>query len=319
MKAMVYHNYGPPDALQMEDVGKPIPRDDEVLVKVRAAAVLPFDWHFLTGTPFMARVLAGLFRPKVTILGSEVAGQVEAVGASVQRFQPGDEVFGHSDRGGFAEYTCIAGAKAFRKPASVSFEEAAAIHFSAITALTCLDDLAQVEAGQRVLINGASGGVGSLAVQIARLLGAAEVTGVCGTQNLEMVRALGVDEVVDYTQEDFTRSGARYDLIFDAVAKRSFDDCRSALSDDGVYITTAFSPGLLLQQVWTSLAGGQRMLTLIPDPNGPREHVAGRFEAFLEAGQLRPVIGRCYPLGEVPDALRFYETGHTQGRLVITI
>jgi NADPH:quinone reductase-like Zn-dependent oxidoreductase len=318
MKAVVYHNYGSPDVLKLEEVEKPSPRDGEVLISVHAAPVLPFDWHFLTGTPFMARVLAGLFRPKHTILGSEVAGRVEAVGANVGRFRPGDEVFGHSESCGcYAEYVCLPEASLFRKPASISFEEAAAVHFSAITALVCLCDLGQVEAGQRVLINGASGGVGTLAVQIARAFGAAEVMGVCGTRNLEMVRSLGADQVVDYTQEDFTRQGVCYDVIFDAVAKRSFAECRRALTSEGVYVTTAFSPGLFLQQQWASIIGGQRMAALVPKE--PDQHIRIQLEALLEAGKLKPVVGRCYPLHEVADALRFYETGHTQGRVVITM
>lgn len=320
MKAMVYHNYGPPDVLKLEDVEKPSARDGELLVKVHAAVVLPFDWHFLTGTPFTARVLAGLFKPRHTILGSEMAGRVEAVGSNVKQFQPGDEVFGHSDSlGGYAEYARIAETKAFRKPANVSYEEAAAVHFSAITALICLCDLGQIKAGQKILINGASGGVGTLAVQIARLFEAGEVTGVCGTRNLDMVRSLGADRVIDYTQEDFTQEGVRYDLIFDAVGKRSFSDCRRALTPEGTYITTAFSPGLFLQQQWVSMTGSQKMLTLVPDPSGPGQNIKDQFEAFLQAGKLKPVIGRSYPLSEVPDALRFYGTGHTQGRIVITV
>jgi len=317
---VVYHNYGSPDVLALEEIEKPSARDDEVLVRIHAAAVLPFDWHFLTGTPFTARVLAGLLKPKHTILGSEVAGRVEAVGPNVKRFQPGDEVFGHSDScGGFAEYVCIPEAKAFLKPASISFEEAAAALFSAITALICLCDLGQIKAGQKLLINGASGGVGTLAVQIARLFGAAEVTGVCGTRNLDMVRSLGADQVIDYTQEDFTQKGVRYDLIFDAVGKRSFSDCRRALVPEGIYVTTAFSPGLFLQQMWVSMTGSEKMLTLVPDLRGPGRNITDQFEEFLQAGKLTPVIGRSYPLSELLEALRYYKTGCTQGRVVITM
>jgi NADPH:quinone reductase-like Zn-dependent oxidoreductase len=318
MKAAVYHDYGSPDVLRLEEVEKPTPADGEVLVKIHAAAVLPFDWHFLTGTPFMARLLAGPLKPRYTILGSEVAGRVEAVGAGVRRFQPGDEVFGHSDRcGGYAEYVCIPEAALFRKPVGLSFEEAAALHFSAITALVGLCELGGLEPGQTVLINGASGGVGSLAVRIARLLGAAGVTGVCGPANLDMVRSLGADRVVDYTREDFAGQGERYDLIFDAVAKRSFANCRPALAPGGVYVTTAFSPGLLLQQMWVSLAGGQRMAVMPPRP--PGKNITDRLEAFLRAGELRPIVGPCFPLSEVRDALRAYEAGHAGGRVVITM
>ena len=320
MKAMVYHNYGSPDVLKLEEVEKPSARDDEILIRIHAAAVLPFDWHFLTGTPFTARVLAGLLKPKHTILGSEIAGRVEAVGPNVKRFQPGDEVFGHNNSlGGFAEYVCIPEANAFLKPESISFEEAAAVQFSAITALICLCDLGQIKAGQKVLINGASGGVGTLAVQIAKLFGATEVTGVCGARNLDMVRSLGADQVIDYTQEDFTQKGERYDLILDAVGKRSFSDCRHALAPEGIYVTTAFSPGLFLQQMWVSMTGGQRMVTMVPDLSGPGRNITDQFEEFLQAGKLTPVIGRSYPLSEVPEALRYFETGHTQGRVVITM
>jgi NADPH:quinone reductase-like Zn-dependent oxidoreductase len=318
MKAAVYHNYGPPDVLSLKEVAKPSPAAGEALVKVHAAAVLPFDWHFLTGTPFMARVLAGLFKPRYPILGSEVAGTVEVVGPGVTRFQPGEAVFGHSDTcGGYAEYVCIPETVLFHKPADLSFEEAAAIHFSATTALTCLCDLGGLEPGQAVLINGASGGVGSLAIQIARLLGAGRLTGVCGPTNLDTVRGLGADRVVDYTREDFTQQGERYDLIFDAVAKRSYAECRRALAPTGVYVTTAFSPGLLLQQMWVSLAGGQRMAAMPPRP--PGRDIADRLEAYLRAGELRPIVGRCYPLEEVHDALRCYEAGHTGGRVIITV
>ncbi len=318
MKAAVYHNYGPPDVLSLEEVAKPSPAAGEALIKVHAAAVLPFDWHFMTGTPFMARVLAGLFKPRYPILGSEVAGTVEAVGPGVTLFGPGDAVFGHSDTcGGYAEYVCIPETVLFQKPVDLSFEEAAAVHFSAITALTCLCDLGGLEPGQTVLINGASGGVGSLAVQIARLLGAGRLTGVCGPANLDAVRGLGADRVVDYTQEDFARQRERYDLILDAVAKRSYAECRRALAPAGAYVTTAFSPGLLFQQTWVSLAGGPRMVAMPPKP--PGKNITDQFEAFLQAGELRPIVGPCFPLDEVHDALRYYETGHTGGRVIITV
>ena len=319
MKAIVRHTYGSPDVLELKDIEKPTAKDDEVLIEVRATAVTPFDWHILTGTPYIARIFAGLLKPRHKVLGINVAGRVEAVGVDVKRFQPGDEVFGHSvNHGGFAEYVCVPEAELMLKPASMSFEEAAAVPLGAVTALVCLCDLGQMKAGQKVLINGASGGVGTLAVQIAKLFGA-EVTGVCSTRNLELVRSLGADQVIDYTQEDFTQKGVRYDLILDAVGKRSFSDCRRALVPEGIYVTTAFSPGLFLQQMWVSMTGRQKMVTMVPDLRGPGRNITDQFEEFLQAGKLTPVIGRSYPLSEVPEALRYYETGHTQGRVVITM
>ena len=318
MKAVVYENYGPPEGLEVKEIEKPVPIDDEILIKVHAAAVTPLDWHFMTGTPFLARIMAGgLFKPKHKVLGTQVSGKVEAVGENVNRFQPGDAVFGRSKNGGgFAEYVCISEDEAWPIPDGMSFEEAAAVLFSAITALICLADLGQLKPGQKVLINGASGGVGTLAVPIAKTLGA-QVTGVCSTRNLDLVQSIGADQVVDYTAEDFTRNEARYDLIFDAVAKRSFSDCRRILSPEGIYVTTAFSPALLLQRQRVSMTGSQKMIAM--PPKEPKPAIRELFEELLEAGKLKPVIDRCYPLREVPEAFRHYETGHTRGRVVITM
>ena len=215
MKAMVYHKYGSLDNLELQEVGMPAVKDDEVMVKVHAASVNWHDWHFLMGTPFMARIMAGgLFKPKNMVLGSDVAGRVEAVGANIEEFRPGDEVFGSAKHGCFAEYVCVSEEELVTKPASVSFEEAAAAGAAASVALQGLRDAGQIRSGQKVLINGASGGVGTFAVQIAKALGA-KVTGVCSTRNLDMVRSIGADQVIDYTQEDFTHTGERFDLIFD--------------------------------------------------------------------------------------------------------
>ena len=224
MKAIVYEKYGSPDVLELRDIEKPTPQEDEVLVKVHAASVNAMDYRFLTGTPYLARIMAGLFKPKHRILGLDVAGRVEAVGANFKRFQPGDEVFALSmDLGTFAEYLCVSEAQMLMelKPASMTFEGAASVPFSALSAQTCLRDLGQIQPGQKVLIIGASGAVGTFAVQIAKSYGV-EVTGVCSTSNLDMVRSIGADQVIDYTQEDFTQGEGRYDLIFDAVRKRSF-------------------------------------------------------------------------------------------------
>lgn len=317
MKAIVYEKYGSADVLELKEIDKPIANAGELLIKVRAAAVTPMDWHFMTGTPFLARVMAGLFKPKYEVLGTQVAGLVEAVGENVTRFQPGDAVFGRSVKcGGFAEYVCIPEEEAWSKPAAMSFEEAAAVLFSAITALICLVDLGQIRAGQKVLINGASGGVGTLAVPIAKSF-SAEVTGVCSSRNLEMVRSLGADKVIDYTAADFTQNGAQYDLIYDAVGKRTFADCRRVLSPEGIYITTAFSPAAALKGKWVSMTGSQKMIPM--PPAEPKQEIRNLFQELLNAGTLKPVIDRCYPLNEVPEAFRYYEKGHTRGRVVITI
>lgn len=317
MKAIVRRDYGSPDVLALEEIEKPTAKDDEVLIGVQATAVTPFDWHFLTGKPYIARIMAGLLKPKHKVLGINVAGRVEAAGASVKRFQPGDEVFGHSrNHGGFAEYVCAPEAELMLKPAGMSFEEAAAIPLGAVTALISLCDLGQMKSGQKVLINGASGGVGTLAVQIAKLFGA-EVTGVCSSRNLELVRSLGADQVIDYTREDFTQKGVHYDLIFDAVAKRSFSDCRRALSPQGIYVTTEFSPTLVLQGMWALMTGSQKMVPM--PPKGPNRNIQNLYEELVEAGKLTPVIDRRYPLSEVPEAFRYYAEGHVRGRVVITV
>ena len=319
MKAIVYHEYGPPDVLELKEVEKPAPNDDEVLIKVHAASVTPLDWHFLTGTPYIARLMAGLLKPKRQVLGTDVAGRVEATGANFKQFQPGDEVFGLSFiNGAFAEYLCVPESQMtmVRKPAGLSFQQAAAVPYAGYTALVCLRDLGQIQAGQKVLINGASGGVGTLAVQMAKSYGV-EVTGVCSTRNLEMVRSLGADWVIDYTQEDFCQTEARYDLIFDAVRKRSFSECRHALTPQGAYVTTALSPTLMLQQQWVSMTNSQRMVPL-PIRKLTKEDLLVLKE-FLESGKIKPVIDRKYTLAEVPEAITYLGQGHARGKVIITI
>lgn len=318
MKAVVYEKYGSPNVLEIKEIEKPTPREDELLIKVHAAALSPMDWHFMTGTPFMARIISGgLFKPKNKVLGTQVAGQVESVGENVTRFQPGDGVFGLSENcGGFAEYVGFPEEEAYPKPADMSYEEAVAVFFSAITALICLCDLGQLKSGQRVLINGASGGVGTLAVPIAKTLGA-QVTGVCSTRNLEMVRSLGADRVIDYTHEDFTQSEERYELVFDAVGKRSFSDCRRVITPEGIYVTTEFSPGLAIKGKWVSMTGSQKMIPM--PPVKPKPEMKELFEQLLTTGMLKPTIDSCYPLSEIREAFRYYGKGHVQGRIVITV
>lgn len=318
MKAIVYENYGSPEVLELKEVEKPVNGDNEVLIKVHAAALTPMDWHFMTGKPLIARIMAGgLFKPKNKILGTQVAGKVEDIGEDIKRFHAGDEVFGMSENcGGFAEYVCTSEDETWLTPSGLSFDEAACIHFSAMTALVCLCDLGQLKSGQKVLINGASGGVGTMAVPIAKWVGA-QVTGVCSTKNLELVRSIGADHVIDYTQEDFTQDENRYDLIFDAVGKRSFSDCRRVLSPEGTYVTTEFSPALVIKGRWVSMTGSQKMIPMPPrEPEPETKHL---FQELLKAVTLKPVIDRSFPLNEVPEAFRYYEKGHTLGRVVIMV
>ena len=318
MKAMVYHDYGTPDNLELQEIKVPAVKDDQVLVKVHAASVNALDWHFLTGTPFLARIMAGgLLKPKQKILGVDLAGRVQAVGANITRFQPGDEVFGGCGSGGaFAEYVCAGQEEIQPKPVNVTFEEAAATGAAAHTALQGLRDGGQIRTGQNVLINGASGGVGTFAVQIAKSYGA-EVTGICSTRNLDMVRSIGADHVIDYTQEDFTQSGQRYDLIFDVAATLSFSDCKRALHPGGVYVTTEFSPALALRGLWASMTGDRKLVSRLAKP--PNETDWAFMKELLEGGQVTPVIDRRYPLSQVPEALRYLGEGHARGKVVITI
>ncbi|MDH4136921.1 MAG: NAD(P)-dependent alcohol dehydrogenase, partial [Anaerolineae bacterium] len=261
-------------------------------------------------------LMAGLLKPKNKVLGIDVAGRVEAVGANVTQFQPGDEVFGSSTHGCFAEYVCVSEEGVVTKPANLTFEEVAAVPGAACPALQALRDHGQIQPGQKVLINGASGGVGTFAVQITKSFGA-EVTGVCSTRNLELVRSIGADQVVDYSQEDFTQTGECYDLIFDVVAKRSFSDCRRALKPQGIYVTTAFSPVLALGGLWKSMTGNQKMVPLPPKP--PSKTDLAFMKELLEARKVTPTIDRRYSLSELPDALRYLEKGHARGKVVITV
>jgi NADPH:quinone reductase-like Zn-dependent oxidoreductase len=319
MKAIVYHNYGSPDVLKCEEMEKPTAGDAEVLIRVRAASVNPYDWHLMEGKP---RILFGL-KPKDTRLGRDVAGQVEAVGKDVTQFKPGDEVFGVC-RGAFAEYACASEAKLAIKPDNGTFEQAASVPIAALTALQALRDKGQIRPGQKVLINGAAGGVGTFAVQIAKSFGA-DVTGVCSARNVEMVRSIGADRVIDYTQEDFTKSGQRYDLIFDLVANHSLSAFRRVLNPKGIYAWAGIGPG-------GSIIGSLARAALI----GPvlSRFVSQKFAIvmakitkedltvmrdLMESKKVTPVIERRYRLGEVPEAIRYLATGHARAKLVITL
>ena len=317
MKAIVCHKYGSPDVLQLKEVAKPTPKGNEALVKVHASSLNAADFETLRGV-FVVRIAAPR-KPMYKILGSDIAGRVEAVGRNVKQFQPGDEVFGDLSVcgfGAFAEYVCVPENALALKPASMTFEEAATYPQAAIVALQSLRDKGQIQPGQKVLINGASGGIGTFAVQIAKSFGA-EVTGVCSTRNLDMVRSIGADQVIDYTQEDFTQNVERYDLIFDAVAKRTFSDCKRALKPQGIYITTEFSPVLALGGLWTSMTGSKKMVPLLAKPPNKRDHVF--MKELLEGGEVTPVIDRYYSLSDLPEALRYLEKGHTRGKVVITM
>jgi len=323
MKAAVYTRYGPPSVAEIRDLEKPVPIDDEVLIKVRAASVNPADWRLMRGVPFVFHLLFGVRKPTLMQpgrLGHDVAGQVEAIGSKVSRFKPGDEVFG-AGRGSLAEYVCVSETRLALKPESVSFEQAASAPVAGLTALQGLRDKGEIRAGQKVLINGAAGGVGTFAVQIAKSFGA-EVTGVCSTRNLEVVRSLGADHVIDYTQEDFTRSPQRYDLILDNVGNHSMFECRSILHPRGICVTVGApkNPGVFLLRFLTapllSRFVSQKFVLFIARIN--KEDLA-ILSGLMESGKAKPVIGRRYPLSEAVEALQHLEEGHVRGKLIIAM
>lgn len=321
MKAIVHDTYGSPDVLKLKDVERPAVGPETVLIRVHAAAVNPADWHLTTGVPYFFRAVSGLRTPRITIRGRDVAGTVEAVGENV-KLRPGDEVYGEVDAGSFAEYVCSSEDVVNPKPDNLTFEQAAAVPLAANTALQGLRDTGKVQPGQKVLINGASGGVGTFAVQIARSMGA-EVTGVCSTRNVDMVRSIGADHVIDYTRQDFTRSGDYYDLIFDLVGNHPLPDCRRALTSDGMLILSAgkggrwFGPvGRIVKALAVSAFVGQKLVPLAAKRS--QERLAALTD-LIEAGKVTPVIDRTYPLSEVPEAIRYVGEGHAQGKTVITV
>ncbi len=323
MKAIVYHEYGSPDVLHLEDIAQPVAGDGEVLVRVLAAAVNPGDWDVLQGTPYVLRPMTGVRRPKNKVLGLAVAGRVEAVGSKVSKFRPGDEVYGETRWGGFAEYACVSEDALAAKPSNLTFEQAAAVPVVGVTALQGLRDAGRVRPGQKVLIYGASGGVGTFAVQIAKTFGA-EVTGVCSTTNVDLVRSIGADHVIDYTREDFTAAGPRYDVIFDNVGHRSLSDCRRALTAKGTFIPNSNKGGG--RWIGGYLARALRALALSPFVSQRLRPFAATSKSedlvvltgLIEAGKVTPVIDRTYPLSETAKALSHYGEGHTRGKVVIT-
>ena len=321
MQAIVYHNYGSPDVLKLEEVQKPVPQDDEVLVKVIAASTAAGDWHLLRAKPFLVRFMYGLLKPKYKILGADVAGRVEAVGRNVTQFQPGDEVFGDLSNcgfGAFAEYVAAPESAFALKPANLTFEEAAAVPVSAVTALLGLRH-GRIQPGQKVLINGASGGVGTFAVQIAKAYGT-EVTAVCSTGKMELVRSLGADHVIDYTQADFTQNGQRYDLILAANGYQPLAAYQRALTPQGIYVMTGGSTAQMFEAMllgpWRSRNGSQKMGNILAKPSQNDLIV---MKELIEAGKVTPVIDRRYPLRDVADAIRYLEAGHAKGKVVITV
>ncbi|MFI2649931.1 NAD(P)-dependent alcohol dehydrogenase [Micromonospora fulviviridis] len=327
MKAIVQDRYGPPETLTLAEVDTPVPAADEVLVRVAAAALNAYDWHAMRGDPRLARLAMGRSRPRARIRGRDFAGRVEAVGADVRQVRPGDAVFGDlgEANGAFAEYVCVPETLVAAKPANLTAQQAAALPLAGITALMGLRDAGQVQPGHRVLINGASGGVGTLAVQLAKVLGAT-VTGVCSTRNVDLVRSLGADHVVDYTRDDFARDTGRHDVVFDLVGNRSLAALRRVLTPTGTLVLSGggvYRGGSLVGPVWLITRGRllgpfvrHRIVTLATAPG--RQHL-DTLRAHAEAGRLIPVIDRTYPLHEVPRAIRYLEGEHARAKVVITV
>ena len=323
MRAVVRDSFGSPDVLEIREIEKPTPADDEVLVRVRAASVNPADWYGVTGRPWVARPQMGLRKPKETRVGVDFAGTVEAVGKDVTQFRLGDEVFGGRD-GAFAEYVCVREERAVvPKPANVTLEQAAAVPIAALSALQGLRDKGQLQPGQKVLINGASGGVGTFAVQIAKALGA-EVTGVCSTRNVDLVRSLGADHVIDYTHEDFTRSDQRYDLMLDVAGSRSWSECRRVLEPQATLVIVGAPKGSRLMgplshmvKVRLAAVRSSRKVVFFIAKFNKADMVV--LQELLEDGKVTPVVDRRYELSEIADALRYLGEGHAQGKIVLTV
>ena len=323
MKAIAQDEFGPPDVLELEELDKPAVQDGEVLVRVRAASPNPWDWHFMRGLPYISRPQAGWRKPKNKVLGGDIAGEVEAVGMNVTQLRPGDQVFGFVGHGGFAEYVSAQQDVLALKPPGVSFEQAATVPLAAMTALQGLRDEGGLQAGERVLIVGASGGVGTFAVQIAKSLGA-DVTGVCSTRNVELVTSIGADRVIDYTKEDFTERTERFDLIFQLAGMASPSDCRRALTPKGrLVLSSGDSKGRIIGPVSRVIKAAmlsplvsQSLRTLSVKPNGDDLRLLGE---LIEAGKLTPVIDKTYSLSETSDAIRYLEAGRARGKLAIAI
>lgn len=320
MKAFVFEKYGSPDVLAIKEVAKPTPTDDQVLIKVQATAVNPLDWHRLRADPFIVRFTDGLSKPKNIFIGADIAGVVEAVGKNVTQFKPGDAVYGEIGAGGLAEYVCAAEKTIVIKPANISFVEAAAAPVAALTALQSLRDHGQLQTGQTVLINGASGGIGTYAVQIAKAFGA-EVTAVCSTRNLELVRSLGANHVIDYTKEDLSKHSQQYDLILDNVGNLSVANYKNLLVEGGTAVVAGFTTlGRMLSVVvlggLSTKFGSKKIGSMLAQPN-QADLLA--LNELLESGKVKSVIDRCYPFAESAEAIRYLETGRARGKVVVVI
>jgi NADPH:quinone reductase-like Zn-dependent oxidoreductase len=321
MKAIVYHEYGSPDVLRCEEIEKPLPGDDEVLIRVHAAAANPMDYHFMSGT-YVMRPMMGLRKPKMTRPGVDVSGDVEAIGAKVTQFQVGDAVLGAA-RGTFAEYVCSREDRLALKPANLTFDQAAAIPVAGLTALQGLRDKCRIQPGQKALINGAAGGVGTFAVRIAKSFGA-DVTGVCSTRSVDLVRSIGADHVIDYTRDDFTRSDERYDVIFDCVGNRPLSACRRVMVPKGIFVAAGVRPGghwmgplpYLLKLLVSSRFVSQKVVFFVASI-GTKDLNA--VKDLVEANKVTPVIDRRYPLTEAAEAIRYLKEGHARGKVVITV
>ena len=320
MKAIAFTKYGSPDFLELKEIEKPTPNDDEVLIKVHAASINSWDFELLSGKPFANRLMFGLLKPKIKTLGADIAGRVVAVGKNIKRFSPNDEVLGDLSGygwGGFAEYVCTSENSLALKLKSMTFEEAASIPQAAVLALQGIRDKGQVQPGQKVLINGAGGGVGTFAVQMAKSFGAV-VTGVDSTKKLDIMRSIGADHVIDYTKEDFTKNGQHYDLILDNVASRSISAIKRALGPKGIYVIIGGSTARIMQFVFLGpliSKNGKKMGLLIYETNKDLAFI----QKLVEEGKIKPVIDKCYPLNEVPDALRYFGEGRAKGKVVITV
>ncbi len=319
MKAIIHEKYGPPDVMRLVEVEKPIPNDDQVLVKIHASSVNALDWHLLTADIFLVRLSMGLFGPKNPVRGADIAGRVEAVGRNVTKFKPGGEVFGDIGHGGFAEYTVASERALVLKPANLSFEQAAALPVAALTALQGLRDVGKIQAGQSVLINGAAGGVGTFAVQIAKAFGA-EVTAVCSARNLEQARTLGADHVIDYSKENFTESDQRYDLIFAANGHHPLAAYKRVLKPRGIYVMAGGTSkqifdAMLLGRLMSEKDG--RKMTNFMAESKPED--LQTLKEMCEAGKIVPVIDKRYPLEQTPEALRCLGSGHARGKVIVTV
>jgi len=323
MKAIVYKKYGSPDVLQFKEIEKPVPKDNEVLIRIYATTVTATECTFRKGEPYFSRLFTGLTRPKITTLGEELAGEIEAVGKDVKLFKEGDPVFGSAGPGfgANAEYICIPedGVLAI-KPTNMTYEEAASSVDGFLTALPFLRDKGNIQSGQKVLIYGASGSIGTAAIQIAKYFGA-EVSGVCSTTNLEMVKSLGADKVIDYTKEDFIKSGQSYDIIFDTVGKISFSGCKSALRQKGIFLEAGITLTIFPQVLWTAMIGNKKAMIAFTGLRPASERTKDLFflKELMEAGKIKPVIDQSYPLEQIAEAHSYVDKGHKKGNVVITV